>query len=277
MSKLANLRGNSTNTEAAIFSNNVDASTSAIFARFQGKKTPQQNRTSTKRKYTPSRFRVAKGETKSMLILDEQFTFAMREHNHKDAQGRWQTIRCIADFDSCPVCALPDHRPHDVVLLTVLDLTPWSKVDEKTGKEVTYEFTKRVLALKSGDYKTMKAVASTSGNLRGLLLDMTRGYGEKESANGVPTFVNKLTEEQLIEMFGSPEKKYDSGFVLPANNAIIPFDYASIFVAPSRAELADELGLAPRPGSKEELKEDETPPWEEVEVLDLGEELPDVE
>ncbi len=275
MSKLSNLRGNNTNSEAAIFSNNVDASTSAIFARMQGKQAPTQNRTTQRKKYVPSRFRVAKGETKSLVIVDEQFTFAMREHSHRNAQGKWETIRCIADYDSCPVCALPDHRPHDVILLTVLDLTPWSTTD-KTGKEVTYEYTKRVLALKTNDYKAMKIIALTTGSLRGLLLDMTRGYGEKESANGVPNYVNKLTEEQLIEMFGTPEKKYDSGFVVPANNAIVPFDYAEIFAPPSRAELAAHIGAPPRPGSKEELQE-ETPPWEAVEVLDLGEELPDVD
>lgn len=237
----------------------------------QGIKTPKTTSTTTRKKYVPSRWRLKKGETKSFVIIDENFTFGMREHARKKPDGYWETVRCIADFDSCPMCAMPDNRPYDLVLLTVLDMTAW----EKDG--VTYEYTKRVLALKKGDYEKMQVIAQVNNNnLRGVMLDMTRGYGEKESANGSPSFVRKLTEDELVEAFGSPEKKYDSGFVLPANNAIIPFDYATIFATPTRDELNEQLGLAPRPGSK---AESEVPPWEEEEVqtLDLSESLPDVD
>lgn len=269
MSKLSSLRGNGGN-QAAIFSSNVEAPIASVFARMQGIKTPKASSTSTRKKYVPSRWRLKKGETKSLVILDENFTFGMREHARKKPDGFWETVRCISDYDSCPMCAMPDNRPYDLVLLTVLDLTPW----EKDGN--TFDYTKRVLALKKGDYEKMQVIAQVNGNnLRGIMLDMTRGYGEKESANGAPAFVRKLTEDELIEAFGSPEKKYDSGFVLPANNAIIPFEYNVIFATPSRDEIAAHLGLAPRPGSK---AESEVPPWEEeVETLDLSEDLPDVD
>ena len=276
MSKLANLRGNNNNSQAAMFSNDVDTATKSIFARMRGEKstTPANPQ---RKKYTPSRFRVKAGETKSLIILDTVFTHAHREHAVKGQNGFWSTKRCIADYDSCPVCALPDNRPADVVFLTVLDLTPW----EKDGK--TFDFTKRVLGLKKNDYESMQTIASTQGNnLRGVMLDMTRGHDKKESGVGKPTFVNKLSEDDLIEQFGSPEKVYPSGFVLAANNAIQIFNYSEIFEVPTRDELAAELGMAPRPGSKAEaanMDEDNSPPWneEEIETLDLSAEYPDVD
>lgn len=268
MSKLANLRKSA--TSGSVFSNNVDTPVAAIFARMQGQKAPtQQNQNRTRKKYVPSRWRLKKGETKTGVILDEVISYGHREHTRKNANGFFEQVRCISDYDSCPVCGLPDNRPYDVVFLTILDLTPW----EKDGK--TYEYTKRVIALKTNDYKAMQMIASTqNNNLRGVMLEFTRGYGDKESANGVPKFLQKLTEEDLIEAFGSPEKKYDSGFVLPANNAIIPFNYKEIYEVPTHNELAAQIGAPARPGSREE---DNNPPWEEetVNTIDLAEELPE--
>lgn len=270
MSKLNKLRGES-NT-AAIFSNNVDAPTASIFARMRGEKTaPPQF--AERKKYTPSRFKCGKGETKSLIILDEIFTFAMREHVLKTREGKYTTERCIADWDSCPLCALPDNKASDVMLLTVLDLTPW----EKDGK--SFELTKRVLALKKAVYQNIISIASTqNNNLRGVMLDMTRGFGEKEPASGQPVFVRKLNEDELVEMFGTPEKVYESGFVLPANNVIKVFDYESIYTTPTRDELATKIGAPPRPGSKAEAIDDK-PPWDEevVNTVNLSEEYPDVD
>lgn len=271
MSKLSSVRGSK--KDAAIFSNNVDAPTASIFARIQGKQTPPAQFAPKKQKFKPTRWRLKKGEDKELVIVDAEFTFGMREHTRQNRQGFYEQIRCISDFDSCPVCAQPNNRPYDVVILTVLDLTPW----EKDGK--TYEYTKRYLALKKNDYATFQAIASTQNGLRGVVLKMTRGHGDKESANGVPSFVNKLTEEDLIEVFGTPEKVYPSGFVLPANNAIVSFNYTEIFPVPTREELAAELGLAPRPGSKEDVNTNEPPPWEEneLETIDLNSEYPEVD
>jgi hypothetical protein len=269
LSKLNSLRGNTPNQGAAVFSSNVDTPIASIFARMQGQATTTTSNNN--RKYTPSVWRVGKGETKRTVILDTEFTFGMREHSRQDATGKWTTERCIADYDSCPVCGLPNNKPHDVVVLTVLDLTPW----EKDGK--SFEYTKRVMKLKRGDYDKMKVIASMQG-LRGVVLDMTRGHEQKESANGQPTFVMKLTEEDLIESFGSPEKKYEkSGFVKPANADLIVFDYKSIYTPPTRDELAIKLGMSPRPGSKAELQQEEAVPWEEetIQVIDLAEDLPD--
>jgi hypothetical protein len=270
LSKLDKLRGNS--NQAAIFSNNVDAPTASIFARLQGQKTPVNQQTSNRKRYMPQRWRLKKGESKTLVIVDEQFTFAMREHNLKGSDGWFHQHRCIADYDSCPICALPDNRPYDCVILTVLDTTPW----EKDG--VTHDYTKRYLALKKGDYEKFKTIASTQNNqLRGIVLEMSRGWGEKDSANGVPSFVNKLSEEELIEMFGSPEKKYPSGFTVPANSALAPFNYEDIFPIPTRDELAKVTGAGPRPGSEADLATDD-PPWEET-TLNLSEnlEFPDVD
>lgn len=273
---------------AAIFSNNVNSNVSEVFARVQsGKPATNQN----KKKWKPSRFWCAKGETKRLVILDDKISYAQAEHSVKlyspeNPKGEWQTERCIAAVDACPICSLPKHNPHDVVLLTVLDLTPWSYTD-KEGNKVEKEFTKRELAIKTASFPLFQTLASSQGGeLRGLVLDMTRGNGDKEAAIGVPTFVMKMTEEDLVETFGHDEIKNDEGRVVKqANQDIMPFDYDKVHEFPSRAELARKYGIAPRPGSVEELAEDATetttdddPPFEtSVDLMKLDEELPEVE
>jgi hypothetical protein len=135
------------------------------------------------------------------------------------------------------------------------------------------------MALKRNDYEKVQTIADMQG-LRGVLLECTRGHEEKESANGKPKFINKLTEDELIQEFGTPEKVYPSGFILAANNNLLPFNYEEIFTVPTRDELAAEVGLGPRPGSRAEQQLDETPPWIEedvVETVDLNESFPEVD
>jgi hypothetical protein len=261
----------------AIFSNSVSSSVADVFKRVQEGK---PSRTFEKKKWKPSRFRVAKGETKRLVVLDSEISYAQAEHTVKDREGKWQTERCISSVDACPICSLPKHNPADVVLLTVLDLTPWN-YEDKDGNTIEKEYTKRELAIKTGSFPIFQALAAAQGGLRGLVLDMTRGHGDKEAAIGVPAYVQTLTEEELIEAFGGPEKLSEEGRVIVEENADTkPFNYEKVHEIPSRSELASKYGIAPRPGSQEELAQEEAREQtqeETVALIDLSEELPNIE
>lgn len=278
---LSKLRG-AAKAPAAIFSNSISPEISAIFSRVQDGK---PSRTfAPRKKWMPSRFRLKAGETKRLIVIDEKITYAQAEHSVKDREGKWQTERCIAATDACPICQLPKHNPADKILLTVLDLTPWTYTD-KEGNKVEKEFTKREIAIGTKQFPIWQTLAATQG-LRGLVLDMTRGHEPLEAGIGVPSFVQKLTEEELLETFGHDEIVNEGKVVKEANADITPFNYAAIHTPPSRSELAQKYGIAPAPGSLEEriqeaqddqAADNDTPPWEnQVSMLDLGE-LPDVD
>lgn len=271
MSKLSKLRGGS--APVKIFSENIDTSSASVFDRMLSNKPANAKVFPQKKKYVPSRFRCAKGETKRIVLLDVKFTFGMREHSLQGADGKWTTERCISEWDTCPICST-SASVYDIALLTVLDLTPWTKKNDD-GTTTEYAYTKRVLAVKKGDLAAFSGLLNVHGSFRGLVLDMTRGTGDKESAIGKPTYVATLSDEDLIEEFGSEEVLSEQGKVIrPANDAVNAFNYDRYYSAPSRSELSNKYDVPARPGSAEE-----SAPWDEddsIQTIDLNE-LPDVD
>lgn len=267
MSKLAQLRGSASN--ASVFAAEVDSTVSSIFARLQGQRSGYtKNSLPQKAKFVPSRFRCKPNETKRIVVIDEKFTFGVTEHSLQGPDGKWTTERCIAAWDSCPLCGKDNVNTADAVLLTVLDLTPWETKDGQT-----VEYSKRVLAVKKGDLAAFTGLMGVHGSLRGLVLDMTRGDSPKETAIGKPTFVQKLTDDDLVEMFGHPAKMSEKGTVIvPENDSVQPWNYDKYFTVPSRMDLARKYNIGPRPGSVEEEVNEPA-----INLLDLAEELPDIE
>jgi hypothetical protein len=195
----------------------------------------------------------------------------MKEHSFQGPSGFYVTDRCISEWDTCPLCTKENVNTYDIVLLSVQDLTPWTT---KAGELV--ENTKRELAVKKNDLVAFQGLIDIHGSLRGLVLDMTRGTGDKESANGKPTFVQKLTDDEMLEMFGHPAKMSEKGTVIvPENDAVNPWNYEKYHSVPSRADLAREYNVGPRPGSIDEdaVQQNDEP----VMLLDLSEALPDVD
>jgi hypothetical protein len=273
LSKLSKLRGNA--APVAVFSNNADASMTALFDRMQTGK-PSVKKTFEKKVFQPQRLWLKKGETSQVVILDEKLSFGRREHSVKQADGHFAPEPCIADHEPCPLCEMTDTPMiYDVILLSCLDLREYTN---KEGKVVKY--TKKVIPIKKNDLPAYIGLAQVHGSLRGLLLNVTRGEGEKSSAIGAPTYVASLDENDLLDEFGHEARVSDKGVIIvPENDSINPWNYDKFYKNPSRSDLMTKYRIAPRPGSKEEAKEDDTtPPWnvEEVDVLDLGEELPEL-
>lgn len=284
MSKLSKLRGGNA-APVALFTNDAESSVQSVFDRMLSNKPANAKPTPQKKAYTPSRFKIAQiteaeqkqgiaTRTKRMVVLDDKFSFGMREHSLQGPDGKWTTERCISEWDSCALCSKDNVSVYDVAFLTVLDLTPWTKTNAD-GTTTEFAYTKRVLAVKKGDLAAFSGLLNVHGSFRGLVLDMTRGTAQKETASGKPTFVALLTEDELVEEFGSPEVLSENNKVIrPANDAIYPFAYERYYPVPSNMELQRKYGLAPRAGSDQEVV-DNSPPFDiddnVVYTLDLGE------
>lgn len=242
----------------------------SVFGRMQGIRSADgTSKFPAKKPYVPIRFRLKKDETKQIVVLDENFTFGMREHSLQGLDGKWTTERCIAEWDACPLCQRANTNVYDILLLTCQDMTPWTNKDG-----VTVNYSKRELAVKKNDLPAFTALMNAKGSLRGIVLDMTRGNGEKESASGKPTFIDKLSEEDILAEFGHEARVSDKGTIIVAeNDAAFPFNYEKYHTVPTRNELSRKYDIGPRPGSVEETI-DQT---EVVQLLELNEELPEVE
>lgn len=286
MSKLSKLRGGNS-APVAIFSSNVESNVASVFERMQSNKPSAAKAFPQKKAYVPSRFKVGQitqaeqtqgitMKTKRLVVLDEKFSFGMREHSLQGADGKWVTERCVSEWESCPLCSKENVSVYDVVFLTVLDLTPWTKTNTD-GTKTEYQYTKRVLAVKKNDLPAFSGLLNVHGSLRGLVLDMTRGAGPKESASGKPTYVTTLSDDDLIEEFGSEEVLSEKGTVIrPVNDAVFPFNYEKYFPVTSRSQLNNKYDIAPRPGSAEETAPWDDPAEDTVFTLDLSE-LPEVD
>lgn len=285
MSALSKLRGGNS-APVQIFSANVESSVSNVFARMQSNKPANFTERPAKKLFTPSRFKIqqiseaeqAQGittRTKQIVVLDDKFTFGMKEHSLQGPDGKWVTERCLSEWDTCPLCSRDNVSVYDVALLTVLDLTPWTKTNPD-GTTTEYAYTKRVLAVKKGDLAAFSGLLNVHGSFRGLILNMTRGTAPKKTASGDPTFVGILTEDEMISEFGSAEVLSEKGNVIrPANDTIFPFNYDRFYPVPSRSELSRKYDIPARPGSVEEFTNNNDD--DSVFVMDLSEELPDVE
>jgi uncharacterized protein YxjI len=270
MSKLSSLRKNS--GPVAVFSSDATKEAGAVFARMASNKPDYKNSKFEKKVFQPIRFKLKANETARLVILDERFTFGMREHNIKGPDGFWKTERCISDHEECPLCSISEQAPHDVALLSVLDLREYKN---KNGETVTYS--KKVLPVKKNDLASFQGLLEIHGSLRGLVLSMHRGEGQMEAAIGKPTFVMKLTDDDLLEEFGHEARLNDKKdvVIVPANDSIQPWNYDKFYTIPTKSELRTKYNIVARPGSDEDNNSDDVPWEDEVKVLNL-EELPEI-
>ena len=128
----------------------------------------------------PFRFFTPVGETREIVVVDEAPNFFRHEHNLKDSSGRWSIYTsCIEDHANCPVCASnPDKPAYFAMYLTVIDLTPYVNKDN-----IEVPWSKKLMVVKSTQQKKIMRLYERTGNLRGMVLSMTRD-GEKDAAIG---------------------------------------------------------------------------------------------
>lgn len=206
-------------------------------------KNKEKERLRKERGHAPMRFRMASGETKQVVILDDKPDFFQYEHNAKDADGKWRIFSgCVKESDNCPACSALGKESYYAMYLTVLDLTPF---ELRSGETVA--FSRKLLVVKNQQQKKFMRMYEKEGTLRGMILDLTRD-GDKEPAIGNDIeFVDWMPEDELltyVREWTDREKKRH------IDNCHEPFDYETIFPEPTTEGLRAQFGGSAAPGSR---------------------------
>lgn len=205
----------------------------------KARKEAMKNRT-----HMPFRFRVGAGETKQVVILDDEPSFYQFEHNLKDPQtGFWSIFTgCVKEFESCPVCESTGKESYYAMYLTVLDLTPF-----ETKKNETVEFSRKLLVVKPAQHKKINRFFAREGTLRGAIFDMIRD-GEKDASIGNDMeFVDWMPEDELA---GYVRTYKDQDGKKVTDDCSVPYDYLALFEEPDADKLRAIVGGEPSPGSR---------------------------
>ena len=193
----------------------------------------------------PFRFRVSVGDTKSIIIVDDKPDFFMYEHALKDAEGNWGKLfsGCVKTFDNCPVCESQGKESYYAMVLTCIDLSPFSLRD---GTQV--EFSRKLLVVKPAQQKKFLRFYAKEGTLRGALFEMTRD-GDKDSSIGNDIeFIEFVEEEELTSYTRSWKDREGKQH---HENCDEPYDYEKLFEEPTTEKLRALAGGRAAPGSRE--------------------------
>ena len=198
---------------------------------------------------------VAKGDTRRIVILDVKPIVKL--HFHIDAGAKYEKVPCISEHDSCPICEVAGQgsrfgKQKGYIIVTVLDLTPWTTKD---GKEMKY--TKKIWAIETEAQRNIVAkYLEKYGTTRGLVLDLTRSGAKGEGSSGSAMYEDFISEQQIKDNFTNPEYKNDEGKVLkPAGEDTRVFDYGKLFTLPTANDLRRKYNLSAPFGSKEDNKD----------------------
>lgn len=193
----------------------------------------------------PFRFRVPVGETRQIIICDDKPDFFLYEHSLKDAEGNWGKLftGCVKTFDNCPVCESSGKESYYAMILTIIDLTPFTLRD---GTEI--EFSRKLLVVKPAQQKKFLRFFNKEGSLRGALFDMTRD-GDKDSSIGNDIDFVEFVDEEEMETYTRSWKDKDGK--KHTEDCSEPYVYEDMFDEPSVEKLRAIVGGAPNPGSRE--------------------------
>lgn len=184
----------------------------------------------------PFRFYCPVGESREIVIVDDQPDFFRHEHNLKDGYGKWSIFTsCINEIANCPVCASnPDKSPYFAMYLTIIDLTPYVN---SRNEEVPWS--KKLLVVKSQQQKKIMRYLDRYGTLRGMVLQMTRD-GDKDAAIGNDIeYVEHMSEDDLAAYVTTYTTKDNKVLDVIGNET---FDYDEIFPAQTEEMLAAIVG-----------------------------------
>lgn len=198
----------------------------------------------------PFRFYVPVGETREIIVCDDQPDFFMYEHALKDAEGRWGRLfcGCVKSFDNCPACAATDKESYYAMVLTVIDLTPF-----KTRDGHTVDFSRKLMIVKPAQQKKFIRFYNKEGTLRGALFEMTRD-GDKDSSIGNDIeFVEFVSEDEMATYTRSWKDKEGKQH---SENCDEPYIYEDLFEEPTTESIRAIVGGAPAPGSREQAARD---------------------
>ena len=129
----------------------------------------------------PFRFRLAQGETREVIIVDDAPDFMMYEHaGLKDPRtDRWGlNLQCCRDYDNCPICEHEQKESPYCLYLTVIDLNEFT---DRAGN--VHEFSRKLFVVKPNQIKKFTRRYAKDGTLRGARFELSRD-GQKDPVIG---------------------------------------------------------------------------------------------
>lgn len=207
----------------------------------------------------PMRFFCMAGETKEIVIIDDEPDFFRHEHALQSRTSkRWDNfVPCIDTHANCPVCAVAERHSYYAMFLTVLDLTPYTP--KSGGPDV--EFSKKLLVVKSTQQKKIMRLFDKYKTLRGMHLSMTRDTDKDAAIGGDIEFMDFFDEEELVTYVSEYTDKKNKVHVVDCS---VPYEYEEIMPDMTEKQLRAVAGGKPEAGSREAngatLRDD---PWQD--------------
>jgi hypothetical protein len=226
-------------------------------AKQKARKEAAQNRTN-----QPFRLYVKPGTTKEVIVLDEAPDWYMYEHQLQDPQTkRWNIFTgCLTEKNDCPVCKSVGREGYYALVLSVIDLEPYTTRDGKT-----VEWSRKLMVVKTSQIKKFVRRFDNEGSLRGAVFELSRD-GDKEPATGSDIELVEFVDEDELKSYKRSWK--DREGKTHKEDCSVPFDYEKIFEEPTYEGLAKLIGVNPNlPGSDAEADEelDDENDWDEEE------------
>lgn len=200
----------------------------------------------------PSRFFLKRGTNTSVIVLDDSPSFFRYEHNYMGEGAKFKNmfVECLSESEICPACkALPDSRPYYVMILTIIDLTPYVNAQ---NEEIP--FNRKLLAIKSNQQEKFQrkvdAYIKTHGTLRGAIIDIYRSNSETSPASGDDfEFVDfeDVDSKEAADYYVRAWR--DKAGVDHVETLVDCVDYEEVFPTPTVEELEEMFGIEPPAGS----------------------------
>jgi hypothetical protein len=196
---------------------------------------------------SPFRFYCPVGETREVVVVDDEPDFFRYEHNLKNPRsGRYDVYcACIAEHANCPVDTATDRPAYFGMFLTIIDLTPY---ENKDGIEVPWS--KKLLVIKQQQQKKivrmLDRLKAQRLTLRGAILQMTRDSDKDSAIGNEIEYMEHMSEEDMLTY----ESEYtdQNGKVHPVIGHEM-FDYDAIFPMPTEQMLRSIVGGRAGPGT----------------------------
>ena len=182
----------------------------------------------------PFRVKVPVGGSKKVIVLDSGQPYFHYEHNYQTKSGKWNgVVTCIKEDGDCPACKALGKEGYYAMLLTVIDVTGYTK---SNGEKVKNQ--NMILMVKGSIIQKYERIFKKhNGNLRGVMLDLIRD-GAKDYSSGNDVEVIKRIPENILKT------KY--------KDVCTPCDYEKAF---PRKELKEQFGNYSVPGD-DDFEED---------------------
>ena len=213
----------------------------------------------------PFTFWMPDGDTREVIILDDEPYFFRYEHNLQDPRtGKYGlVIECSRSDDNCPICLETGKDGTYVMYLTVIDLNEFT---DRSGN--VHEFSRKLFPVKQGQQKKFIRRFDKDGTLRGAVYELSRDGAKSPVIGNDIEFIEFVSDDELADYVRTYKDKDGK---TQTEDCSVVFDYDEFMPEMDASEIADEyeeaFGKRPKsaPGSAADNDDDNYDDEEEEE------------